>query len=343
MTVRAAIVTLKQHRFEVATATVAALAVTAWTVLTLVQLHAVSVPAACFGLLRADGEVASGDCASPLHAWLAILNGAEDLLQGSGVVPVSVMGILPFAVGLLGGVPIVSRELEARTAQTAWSLDGSRARWLGRQILPIGIVLGIAMASTAIATNALQEQRAIGGYPAYLDLGLHGALAMLRAFGAFGIGLLAGALLGRSLPAFIFGSALSFAILFGAGQVRDRWLEAMPATVVVEASSAPGEFELIPGSITTGWGWWGPDHRLLTWAEARAIATAAGVPPATTGDEEDGAATSWLQEHGYQAVQVGVTEEMALGWAPFDAGIYALTGVLGLLGTIVLIRRRRPT
>jgi hypothetical protein len=56
------------------------------------------------------------------------------------------MKILPFGVGLLAGVPIVARELEMRTAQTAWSLNGSRLRWLIRQVAPIGGVVALAIA-----------------------------------------------------------------------------------------------------------------------------------------------------------------------------------------------------
>jgi hypothetical protein len=60
---------------------------------------------------------------------------------------------LPSVLGLLGGVPIVWRELETRTAQTAWSLSPSRLRQLAHQISSIGLVLGVVMVFAAVVAT----------------------------------------------------------------------------------------------------------------------------------------------------------------------------------------------
>ena len=114
----------------------------------------------------------------------------------------------------------MARELEAGTAQTAWSLNGSRVRWLARQIAPIAIVLGTAMTLAALVAIPVGDIWVHWGYGGAASLiGLHGPLAVVRAFGAFGVGLAVGALLGRTLPAFLFGAVLSFAVLFAAGSL----------------------------------------------------------------------------------------------------------------------------
>lgn len=77
-------------------------------------------------------------------------------LDGTGMLEASWVGGGRDVVGLMirsghgrsargRGVPIVARELEARTAQTAWSLSGSRLRWLLRQMAPILILLGVTV------------------------------------------------------------------------------------------------------------------------------------------------------------------------------------------------------
>jgi hypothetical protein len=51
----------------------------------------------------------------------------------------------------------------------------------------------------------------------------------------------------------------------------------------------------------------------------------------------------WLANHGYALLVLGVTDELALGWAPYDALLFGLVGMASLAGTIVLVNRRRPT
>ena len=339
----AARVTLKQHRFEV---TVAALAAVAAAVLGLsiaIRIDALHVTQACLDQARAssDGSGIGEGCLSLVRNGSEILG--ETYLTGEGSLPVSVMGALPILLGLLGGVPIVARELEAGTAQTAWSLNGSRVRWLARQIAPIAIVLGAAMILAALVAIPVGDIWAHWGYGGAAPLiGLHGPLAVVRAFGAFGIGLALGALLGRTLPAFLFGMVLSFAVLFAAGSFHDAWLRSLPPTVIVEYSSKTGEYNVIPGSVATGWVWLAADGDQLSPDQARKLASEAGVPPPDPNDVQDIPAATWLQEHGYVELTTGVTDKLAMGWAPYDGLIFAIVGVLGIAATIVLVNRRRP-
>lgn len=339
----AARVTLKQHRFEV---TVAALAAVAAAVLGLsiaIRIDALHVSQACLdrALASQDWQGGGADCFSLLQAGSGILG--ETYLDGEGSVPLSIMGALPFLLGLLGGVPIVARELEAGTAQTAWSLNGSRVRWLARQVAPIVIVLGAAMIFAALVAIPVADLWVRWGHGGASSLiGLHGLLAVVRAFGAFGVGLAVGALLGRTLPAFIFGAALTFAVLFAAGQARETWLSALPPRIIAEVSAGTGEWNGIPGAVATSWGWLTADGDLLSREEARKLASDAGVPPADPNDVQDTPAMTWLAEHGYLGVPLGVTDEMAMRWAPYDGAIFGSVGLAAIAGAIVLVNRRRP-
>ena len=341
---RAARVTLKQHSFEVSVAALAAVAAAVLGLSIAIRIDGLHVSQACLDQVRAsqDGSGIGEGCLALVQAGSGILG--ESYLDGEGTVPLSVMGALPFLLGLLGGVPIVARELEARTAQTAWSLNGSRIRWLARQVAPIAVVLGAAMILAALVAIAVADLWVRWGHGGAASLiGLHGPLAVVRAFGAFGVGLAVGALLGRTLPAFLFGVAITLAITFALGEARATWLANMPPGIIAEKSPVTGEWNGIPGSVATSWGWLTPEGVLLSKEDARQLATDAGVPPAQPSDIQDVGAGTWLAERGYSEVPLGVNDAMALGWAPYDGLTFGVVGVLGIGGAIVLVNRRRPT
>jgi hypothetical protein len=336
----AARVTLKLHRFEVGAGALAALAIGVSALIVEYRLRALNVPVECIDnwLARADGPDGAGPCVGPMHAWGEILGVEGGLIFG-------VMKYLPFAIGLLAGVPIVARELEARTAQTAWSLSGSRWRWLMRQLAPVLILLGVTVTFAALAASVLEANNVAWGglFYAYFDLGMHGPLVVARAFGAFGIGLLIGALLGRTLPAFVLGAALSLALVVAVGTARDTWLARLDP-VVIGASTPPGGdvvFDHQAMVVQSGWGWRAPDGTQLTFEEGLARV------PREIFDHDDRVqyinSSAWLFEHGYASLALGVTAEQALGWAPYDALIFGLVGTASIAGTIVVVNRRRPS
>lgn len=342
MTLAGARVTLKQHRFEIAIAAIAALASIAVGLTIALRIAALGVPRSCLdaALSAQDGTGVSAECLALMRDGSDILG--ETYLTGQGSLAFSIMGVLPVLVGLLAGVPIVAREIESRTAQTAWSLNPSRTRWLARQIAPIGLLLGALMAIAAAVAIPVAAASVDWGLSVSSLIGSSGVLVWLTAFATFGIGLATGAIVGRALPAFVIGLCLSVALTLGAGVARDFWLRALEPTAMGQFSGDTGEFEVRPRGVTTGWGVIGPDGVLLTSAEGRALATAAGVPPAAEYDTQDGPALEWYAANGYVLVPVGVTDESALGWAPYYAIIFAAVGLIGVALTVITVRRTRP-
>lgn len=315
--------TLKLHRFEVGAAALAALALGVAALVVVYRLNAIHVPAGCFEVWLSGGPDAAGDCTEPVQAF-ATINEEE-----AGRI-FAAMAVLPFAVGLLAGVPIVGRELESRTAQTAWSLNGSRLRWLIRQLVPIAILLGVAVTFAALAANVLETTREPWYHSGFSDLALHGPIVVARAFAAFGVGLLVGALVGRSLPAFIVGVLVSILLVMAAGMASESWLEGLPSTIIRNESAADPASPL-PG-LMTGQAWLGPDGTELTVDEA-----IAKVPPS----EADQAA--WLEDNGYQLVDLGVSDATLLGWQPYEIIGFTLVGVASLAAGAWVVNRRRPS
>jgi hypothetical protein len=339
----AARVTIKQHRFEVTVAAIAAVAATALGASIALRIDALDVPRDCLDRVIAsqDGFSAGQECFALVREGSGILG--ETFLTGEGTVALSIMGVLPFLLGLVGGIPIVARELEARTAQTAWTLSASRWRWLAHQVAPIAIVLGAVMLLAALAAGPVADASVAWGRSASSLIGLHGPLVVVRAFAAFGLGLMLGALLGRSLPALFLGIAILVALLFAVGILRDAWTASLEPGVIAEISPETGEYELEPRALTTGWGVVTPDGTLLSSDEAREIATAAGVPRAAQDDVQDIPALTWYEENGYVLLPMGVSDDMALGWAPYDGLIFSLVGAFTVATTVVVVSRRRPT
>jgi hypothetical protein len=340
--IAAALVTLKQHRFEIAFGALAAIAVAGWALLTEFRLTSLGVPARCIDDWLITGPVGREDCAGAMREWGSILYTGEGIFNGQGPFPLAAMPLLPFLAGLLGGVPLVARELEVRTAQTAWSLFPSRAMWLLRQIAPVALVLGLSVVFAAFAASPVAAEREAWGWSASLDLGLHGPLVLTRAFAAFGIGLFAGALVGRALPAFVLGGLLCFTLLTASGLAEDAWRAGLTPVVIGEAPPAGGEMVVAPRSITNGYEWRTPEGQQISFQQARRIATAGGVPLPKADDPQDIAAAAWLDAHGYRLMIVGITDEMALGWGPYEAAIFGALGLISLRTAFWLVQRRRP-
>jgi hypothetical protein len=133
-------------------------------------------------------------------------------------------GLVPYAVGLVLGVPIVAHEIEHRTALIAWPIARSRLRWLAWRATPI--LLGALVLTGLLAAAAEQMSQA---YLPKSDLGFllfgeRGIPLVARALAALTLGVAIGTVTGRLLPALLVGIGLSVAMSIGFDAVRDRWL-----------------------------------------------------------------------------------------------------------------------
>ena len=150
--------------------------------------------------------------------------------------------LAPFAMGLVLGVPLVSREIEQRTAAIAWTMDRSRTWWLVRRaaflvLVMVLLLVVVAVVGEALASASLPAQHLDHDFAWY---GRRGALIVVRGLASLGIGVLVGAWLGRVLPALlvaVFASVLVFsAISLG----MDRWLEGDAIVLKFDADRAGG-------------------------------------------------------------------------------------------------------
>ncbi|MGZ8562502.1 MAG: hypothetical protein ACXWWU_02665 [Candidatus Limnocylindria bacterium] len=148
--------------------------------------------------------------------------------------------LAPFGMGLVLGVPLVSREVEHRTAGLAWTLSRSRTWWLLRRAAFLILVLVVLL----LVVAAIGEVLAAAEMPTrHLDrdfawYGRRGGLIVVRGLASLGIGLLVGAWLGRVMPALLVGIGAAVLIFSGMSLGMDRWIE---GDAIVNVYGGPDE------------------------------------------------------------------------------------------------------
>jgi hypothetical protein len=111
--------------------------------------------------------------------------------------------LLPALIGIMWGAPLISREIEGGTQRLAWMQSVSRRRWL---FIKVALLATAVLVGMAIVTEALQWWTAplMATAPQRFDPGIFDLLGLVPAayaLAALGLGIAAGALTGRLLPA----------------------------------------------------------------------------------------------------------------------------------------------
>lgn len=317
-------VLLKPYRFEVGMAAVVAVIAGLAALIVFFRLQSIPMPPGCFeAWVQGPGAVFAPDCERATSLWQSIDANEVNVVF-------SVLIFVPFVIGLIGGVPIVARELEMGTAQTAWFLWPSRLRWLGRKLLPVLALLGVTIVFAAMSAALLESTQP--GVDV-LHSTAQGPILVARAIAAFGVGIGAGAVFGRSLPAFLIAAVLCAVLGWAAESTRFEWLQAR--TVVMEEENYASGYGF-------GYAWRTPEGELIRWVDETIYQR---VPPEAMEQTEDpdSGPEAWLLAHGYELLPMGVTDEIANGWVPLEVAGMTLIGLVGLGGTAVAVNRRRPT
>lgn len=307
--------TFQLQRFELLALTAGTVVIVALCLLAAAQLDALAVShPACFAPdapVDRFGRPSGPGCAEAFAGRVGWDRLGETLLL--------VTWIAPVVVGLVLGVAIVARELEHRTAALAWSLGPSRWRWLVGRTLPIVFYAGLVLVAVALAGTVVTGARApeadLGA--TFLWYGQWGPLVVARGALVLGLGVVAGALLGRTLPALLIGAALTAAFLTGTAVALDAWRGAEAIEVDFGPTGLGPEIE---GGMLVGMRIRTLDGRLL---------------PESAGDG--------LAEGEYTDVAMIVPGDRYALWVLRESAVVIGLGLgaFGLAGWLVV--RRRPT
>jgi hypothetical protein len=321
---------LRLQRFEILASLAAGLVLAGSALVVWFRLTGLHIEGGCFDYLTTLGPVAPCTLGADRDAVLAAFND----LNGSDANSVMLaMAVLPLLIGMVLGVGVVAPEIEAGTAPSAWVLARSRARWLRGRMLPSLLAATAILALLAVASQILwlaREPYLPNPWLNFDDAGLHGPIIVAKGLAAYGVGLVIGALLGRTMPAVILATFVIWIGLAGTGTVaRSLWMQAEAPNHVV-AVEPNGNVLAFPGGTIEGGGWLGADGRRISDQEASAL-----VPPGEPDPE------MWLTDH-FARYYDGVPGDLFPAWDAAETAGYGAVGVLAVGAAFLVVRRRRP-
>ena len=155
--------------------------------------------------------------------------------------------LLPMLVGVFAGAPLVARELDRNTFRFAWTQGVSRAQWLRAKVLFVGgTVLLLAVLYSAVRAWWFAPYAAEAGW---FKTYAQGPVLPVTCLFTFGLGVLAGTVLRRTVPAMAVTLAGSVAVLVLLSIVRPYYMSPATAEQPVHAVGATAD-----PSVTRG-GW----------------------------------------------------------------------------------------
>jgi hypothetical protein len=322
-------VTWRQHQLTMAGVVALMGAAAAYLLITGLQMHAAyTAVTGC----RPAGSVI---CQQAADSFLNTYAPSEGWVLG-------VMQVIPALVGAFAGAPLLARELETGTYRYAWTQGFGRARWTVAKLVLLAVAVTLAAgAFSALVSWYIQPIFGAGDnngplYPTLFDL-LGVALAAWT-LTAFAIGVLAGFLIRRVIPAMFATLAAWVGLAFLTGLFLRPNYE---APVVTGNPAIPAHAWV----ISEGWFQGGKPASLdmlnstLARVDVRAVTPELFQPgpatPANLGDP-----VLYLIRHGYS--QLTTYQPAGRFWAfQLIEGGWLLGLSVLLIGTAVWLVRRR--
>jgi hypothetical protein len=187
-----------------------------------------------------------GDCQVLVEAFA---NRYGPLLE-----PVSLLGaLLPVALGVLFGGPLLAREFEQGTHRLAWTQSVTRSRWLAARL---AVAAGVLVVAAAVAAGLLTwwwgrfDQLHISNRAA-LERG--SLVPVATAVLAFAIATAAGALIRRVVAALATGLVVVLVALVALNLAAQHWLPPHPLTITYPAGTPSPRAGLDDQVLSTGY------------------------------------------------------------------------------------------
>jgi hypothetical protein len=300
------------------------------------HLHQV---AAAFTLDRCQTASPSAACAPVLGAFDAIAR----LL--TGVVPW--LSFLPGLLGVFIGAPLIAREIDEGTWRLAWSQSVTRWRWLRAQLTGAGLLVTAGAAGlTIIFMWWLNPWDNINGRFANDAFDTYGLIPAAWSVCVFGIGVLAGTLARRVVPAMAITLGTYLAVRMPIEfHFRSHYLA--PVTLW----GAPPSYSLPPGDLQLAFGTVAPhSHHILTaqqYEQVQYLAKSAAAqthPAASSYDAQLAQFNHYLSIHGY--TQSFTYQPASRFWAfqGIETAICLVLAALAIgIACHLLLRRPRAT
>jgi hypothetical protein len=240
---------------------------------------------------------------------------------------IAVLLPLPVLFGLFIGAPLLAREYESGTFRFAFTQGAGRTRWL---MVKIAILTGFTVATSTALTLVViwwygpmvALDGRLGGSAVYE---VYGAVFVARALFALALGVLAGALLRRVVPAIGATLAVWIAVVIGSVTTLRSHLMAP-----VRAVNAPAPAH----AWTLRETWTAPNGQLVGRAQINELLYQTSL----AGHKLD--ATSYLAQRGYRYSVVYQPGGRFWAFQAIEAGGLVVLSALLLVAAVWLVRRR---
>jgi ABC-type transport system involved in multi-copper enzyme maturation permease subunit len=158
------------------------------------------------------------------------------------------MYVVPALIGAFWGAPLVARELESGTHRLAWNQSVSRTRWLVTKLAIGGLCAMLAVAALSLTATFTLHHLEHGKIGPVL-FGARGVVPIAYTAFAYALGVAAGALLRRTVPAMAITIALyTVAVVLMPTVVRAHLLPTSTvSTEITGGRSMPLGIRLTPG------------------------------------------------------------------------------------------------
>lgn len=300
----------KQFRFELVASGIAVVAVFIATILIHAHITAILPTKACIdGWNGSEADALALGCHNMTEYFSRVEHEAGQL-TGAFI-------LLPPLLGIVLGTILVSREIEQRTAQFAWSLGSNRLRWLGERVLPVAAYFLVLLVLLAVAADLLVSARVpyIDTRAAFIDYGQRGIPLIGRGMAGFALALLIGSVVGRQLPALILATLVPIGLLYAGGALFPY---GVPFETIVQEATPTGFGSLYYTDYISSQVFIDKDGKV------------SDMPAPGTADAD--IKTAFIEIPGRRLVEVETREGAML------AGVAAV----GFGATAVMVRRRRP-
>ena len=269
----------------------------------------------CVGLLETGYSPAQEQACAGLVAFHD-LRGLADPLG-------AFVDVLAPVTGIVLGAELVAGELDAGMLQLAWTLEPTRRRWPAEPLLVGGPGVGAVGLVAAILSTPLAaaEHLDVDLTRSFVAYGGWGPLLPLRGLAAFAIGVLAGAVVGRSVPTLLVAALTAMVFIFGA--------------LVLARASYPAELAsgtVARDALVVSVGEVGADGRFVSRDAALARA------PASLSEPDRYA---WLDAQ-YQAATTYIPGSDMPAVAVREAALLVAVAIVAIGASALVVDRRRP-
>ncbi len=247
----------------------------------------------------------------------------------------------PLLIGAFAGAPLIGRELETGTFRYAWTQGVGRARWTTALI--VAGAVAVAVMTGAFGALIAWHDRPLWDTDVTARLGAQefpttGVAIVGWSLAAYAIGVLAGLLWRRVLPALATAIGIAFALALATSKLRPHYLAPLKTK----------SLDFVPGSQTIQQ-WWEKAGAVVSTNDLNAALRSAGVEQidaggggnataVTPGDGTD--PVTFLLNHGYTqwTSYQPAGRYWTFQWIEF--GWLTALAVLLMTATFFLVRRR---